>query len=686
MNPQHERRGKPIDQKAWPPKGKVRDWLAYCDQIHRDCGLRSLSTLAKALKMTSRSRISQMLRGQGWPADEGQARALLTALMGPAYDAAEVERGLRKYRAACAERANQNHIGRDEPRPGWWLRSGYVDQIGDIAPEALLDREAELAELASWCTSGDEPYVWWQAGPRAGKSALMSWFVLHPPPQVWVVSFFVTARYIGQADSTAFTDELIDQLAAITGQQVPPVTSSRERDRLRRELFMAAASRAVKSGHRLVLLVDGLDEDCGSHPGSGVPSIARCLPKHPVDGVRVIVAGRPDPPPPADIATDPDHPLHRCRVRVLAPSQHARQVMQLAQNELDQVLATSHDRDDRLGYQLVGLVTASGGGLEHRDLHKLTGRPTFEIDQLLRGVFGRTIAGRSDQHAAQRVFLFTHETLRLQAVERLGQHTLAGFAERLHTWAADYQRQNWPTDTPAYLLRRYPSMLADIGDLDRLVALATDPARHDRMLDATGGDAAALTEIAAAQTLNSALSRPDLTAALRLAWYRDYLADRNVNIPIHLPAVWVAVGQPIRAEALARSITDPYPQARALAELASTVAAAGEHERAEQIANSIADQDWRARALTDLARTVAAAGEHEQAKQIANSIADQDWRAQALTDLARATAAADKNEQAEKIASYIADPERRARALTDLARETAAAGDHERARQFAADA
>ncbi|HEU4425925.1 MAG TPA: hypothetical protein VFR67_25585 [Pilimelia sp.] len=29
-------------------------------------------------------------------------------------------------------------------------------------------------------------------------------------------------------------------------------------------------------------------------------------------------------------------------------------------------------------------------------------------------------------------------------------------------------------------------------DADRLVALATDPARHDRMLDLTGGDAAAL--------------------------------------------------------------------------------------------------------------------------------------------------------------------------------------------------
>ena len=59
-------------------------------------------------------------------------------------------------------------------------------------------------------------------------------------------------------------------------------------------------------------------------------------------------------------------------------------------------------------------------------------------------------------------------------------------------------------------------MLADAGDLDRLVALATDPARHHRMLDATGGDAAALAEIAAAHALISAANPP--TCSPPCAW------------------------------------------------------------------------------------------------------------------------------------------------------------------------
>ena len=59
------------------------------------------------------------------------------------------------------------------------------------------------------------PYAWWQAGPWAGKSALASWFVTHPPAGVDVVSFFITGRLSGQADSDAFLDAMIEQLNAL---------------------------------------------------------------------------------------------------------------------------------------------------------------------------------------------------------------------------------------------------------------------------------------------------------------------------------------------------------------------------------------------------------------------------------------------------------------------------------------
>ena len=73
-----------------------------------------------------------------------------------------------------------------------------------------------------------------------------------------------------------------------------------------------------------------------------------------------------------------------------------------------------------------------------------------------------------------------------------------------------------------------------------------------------------------------------------------------------------------RAETVARSITDPYWQARALTAVAGALARAGQHEQAETMARSITDPDRQARALTAVAGTLAQAGQYEQAAAIAS--------------------------------------------------------------------
>ena len=96
-------------------------------------------------------------------------------------------------------------------------------------PPGLTEREAELAELAAFCLkeSDDAGYVWWQAGPWAGKSALMSTFVLQPQAQVrqrvQFVSFFITARLAAQDTREAFSQVVLEQLATLTGQELPAV-------------------------------------------------------------------------------------------------------------------------------------------------------------------------------------------------------------------------------------------------------------------------------------------------------------------------------------------------------------------------------------------------------------------------------------------------------------------------------
>lgn len=203
------------------------------------------------------------------------------------------------------------------------LEAGYIAQVRDIAPERLAGREQELAGLVQFC-AGEERYGWWQAGPWAGKSALAAWFVLHPPAGVTVVSFFVTGRLAGQADSDAFTEAMIEQLAAVAGEPIAPTATPAGRDRERLRLLDQAATRVGERGGRLLLVVDGLDKDKRAKRGGDKPSVASLLPRRPPDAVRVLIFSRPSPGVPGDVPGD--HPLRRCTPRSLAPSPYAEDV------------------------------------------------------------------------------------------------------------------------------------------------------------------------------------------------------------------------------------------------------------------------------------------------------------------------------------------------------------------------
>ncbi|MFC5001279.1 hypothetical protein ACFPIJ_26010 [Dactylosporangium cerinum] len=584
------------------------------------------------------------------------------------------------------------------------VRSAYLEQVRRIAPPQLLDRDAELAELAGFCTDALRgPYVWWRAGPWAGKSALLSTFVLHPPPQLAgrarTVSFFITARLAAQDTREAFTTVLLEQLCELTGQDLPSSGSEATREACLLELLSQAAAVCAAAGERLVLLVDGLDEDRGETVGPHAHSIAGLLPANPPAGMRIIVAGRPNPPIPDDVSSW--HPLRDPGIiRLLGDSPHARDLQRLGQTELKRLLKGSPVEQD-----LLGLLTAARGGLSGRDLHELTGADLVHIEDVLHTVAGRTFTRRADHwnpDTGPEIYLLGHEELHTAACHYLGKTRLADYRNRLHAWADTYRTSTpdqpaWPPDTPRYLLSGYTRMLHTIEDTDRLVTLAADPVRHNRMLDLSGGDAAALTEVKAAQDLVMTQPGPDLHALVRLSVERNNLIDRNTNIPPELPALWAKVQRPNRAEALARSITAPYWQVRALTGVASALATAGEHTRAvtiaaeaEQLAHSITDPDSQARALTDIASALATAGEHTRAATIARSITHPDSQARALTEIASALATAGEHTravtiaaEAEQLAHSITDPDSQTEALTDVASALATAGDHTRAATIA---
>ena len=215
---------------------------------------------------------------------------------------------------------------------------------------------------------------------------------------------------------------------------------------------------------------------------------------------------------------------------------------------------------------------------------------------------------------------------------------------------------------------------------------------------ATRGDAAALAEIAAAHALINTSAFPDLLAALRLAWHRGQLARRNAHIPFKLPAVWVTLGQPVRAEALARSIPYESQRALALAGVAMAAAGAGDYDRArelaadaEQIARSTADPRRRAQVL---AAAAAGAGDYDRAERIARSTAISLYdKPEILAAVAMAAArigdydrARELADHAERIARSITPLDLQSLPLAEVAMAAAGAGDYDRARELAANA
>ncbi|MEV6159475.1 hypothetical protein AB0L53_55000 [Nonomuraea sp. NPDC052129] len=608
-------------------------------------------------------------------------------------------------------------------------RSAYRYQVEQIFQWELVGRQEELAELARFCTSHDGPaYVWWQGPAWAGKSALMAWFVLHPPPGVRLVSFFVTARYHSQSDGNAFQHVVLEQLAEVAGQPMPDLLTESTRQAHLARLLAEAGQACAGAGERLVLVVDGLDEDRGVTAGPHAHSIAALLPERPPEGMRVIVAGRPDPPVPADVPRR--HPLRDpAIVRRVSVSPHAQIIRADAERELEALLDSGGPE-----HHLLGLVASAGGGLSSADLAELTELPERVVVRHLRAVSGRTFRSRGSPEA--KVYVLAHEELHEAAIESLGEAEVAAYRERLHAWADAYRRHGWPGGTPDYLLRGYAGLLYALRDASRLVDCATDPARLERLFDVAGGDAAAFTELGLAQELIGEQESPDLAAMLDVVAARASLMRRSENIPAGLPAAWARLGNPDRAESLyhslvdsrlSKSLVDGSPNRNSLleasADLVEVLVGEGDLERADTLVRPAPHAPletltgltgaWLGRGRPDraekLARALATdvpgllpalveqladAGDVDGAERLLETV-DRGLRLNPLLALIRARAAAGEPERARLLArraEKAADldsgvPEHivavRAQTLTTLAKALVAAGEPDRARCLA---
>jgi hypothetical protein len=373
----------------------------------------------------------------------------------------------------------------------------YIEQVRRLSPDLLVGRDAEIEAMTHFCTTeGREAYWWWRGGPWTGKTALLAWFVLHPPPGVRFAAFFITGRYAGHNDAPAFSTFMIEQLADILDRPLLTQQDAQHRELQLVMLLREAAEACRDRGERLVLVLDGLDEDRGVPTTGDIHSIPALVPSRLPAGARVIVTSRPNPGIPRDVPAE--HPLlDPAIVHNLSESSQAKVVQRDAERELERLL-----EGEPIERDLLGLLTAADGGLTGPDLAELAGRPEHDIYKALNGVSGRTFIRQPDAGHRAEVYLLGHEELTAIARRFLGAR-LSAYRELIHAWAERYRAGGWPPETPGYLFAGYFSMLRAEQDAARMTECARDKARRRRMLDLPDGIRAADAEVAYSEAVSA---------------------------------------------------------------------------------------------------------------------------------------------------------------------------------------
>ncbi len=476
------------------------------------------------------------------------------------------------------------------------LLKGASQTLTDVFPLDFVGREEELAELEAFATAPDgaPQYLWLQAGPWAGKTALLAWFAAQRlPAGVDAAHYFIVGR-LGTNVREGFVRVVGEQLASAAGLRRPPAVDPEAPDL--GPLYEAAARARATRHRRLLLIVDGLDEDADADQ-TGY-RIAGLLPKHPPHGMRVIVAGRHHPHVPLDLVSD--HPLRSpgVVVRRLTDSPAARIIRDSAMQELKALV-----KDPAVGRRLLGLLASAQGALSGQDLADLIGIPPLEVEEKLRSVVGRSMAPtrvdllpldarlQAEVDAGLQTFILAHTELQKAAVTALGRTTIAACTMQLHAWADGFRAEGWPEDTPNYLLTGYTRLVRENADTGRLADLVLDPRRQLRLAERSGPDVA----LADLDFVTPSSPSPSLSTAARASASRELLVPHVRPLPGAISRTIARLGDARRARNLALASGSAAAKADNLAGVAHVLAAIG-NKQAAQTARDAAH--WARTALT----------------------------------------------------------------------------------------
>lgn len=611
-----------------------------------------------------KQRLSQQIRST-FTTPDSLAATVATSL------ANEIERVDRREASSLARvGAPAGAPAGDAPRNGLGVDGGFRDPYHTRLEafrrlhNELRGRDDELTTLSSLVERGGYQVI--LGGPWTGKTALM----VHLAQRLRDLESTVIEYFV--AEKRADTDRhylpfVITQLLDATGSP-GGVAADHATQLIQLRALWAYALESIPG--RVVLLVDGLDEQDGNDP------ISPLLPTVCPDNASIVVSSRPHPDPALTVGAE--HGLARAagdRRFELTPYEGARDIERAARGVVRQMLADPLTRD------LIGLLTYARGPLSADELADLSDRFPADVEDSLAPLLNHLRATEDEVGVVR--YEFGHQTLQAQAEAGLGAKGHRTYRSSIQAWAQRYADAGWPADTPAYLVSSLDDfVLADATGADRTEALrwlSTD-ARAALLRSRLGHVTATLD--AMGELIHT---QPPLPFAERfqLAAREVELRAQSSTIPDMLLPALARTGHVDIALDIARGIANDETRGAALYEVVRTMATEAPR-LAVEIANSITTDGHRARALAHVGVETGSSELIEQALAVVRSTIDSDHRSSLIEAVAGPVARFDVDLALELAGESVDDEYANAAALSAIG-AVLAETDVERALELARD-
>ena len=480
----------------------------------------------------------------------------------------------------------------------------HIDVLRHLVPDALVDREQELADLEAFVCSSDDVWYAMEADMVSGKTAVMAFFALNPPNDVHMVSFFIRRTGGDENDRGTFAFVMGAQLAKILGHEyTEPVRDPAQRTEFRQLLRRAAtACRSATVPRPLVLLIDGIDEDSyfENPDGADAKSILSLLPRRLPEGVKIITASRPNPRLPEDVLCDADR-----RIVSLKPSPIAEKSI----NRKDMKIFFKSD----VAVDIGAFLAACGGVLTVEDLRRLlTMRGhqrilTWDVREYVDRSPGRILTPVDVGFGGQKVLAYRlgHDVVTRAVIRELDpdsfgegdepederwwaqirEKALAPYRAIIRDWVKKCASASggWGKSTPSYVLSGacFDLMLNDKKDDGSSVRIVLDRGRYNEMRRRSGRKSPVLRMIdrECFKTLGAnrgELSENTMTPLLGVAESRKLLVQASTYVPglLKLYVLYFNITPEVALDVI-MAVDDPKDRLDALREATETVIESG---------------------------------------------------------------------------------------------------------------